>query len=128
MSDQELLNIIIEHGLSIRQIPKFVVNTHEMRHYNSEKHTIIEIELKEKWHYKYWKDKYPNSIDVRFDDENKIVYRKYVQEIKVPQNAGCWMCKQVKNTSSRVEWSIKDDNLAPTLLESIMIYLKSIEN
>ena len=123
MSDQELLNIIIEHGLSIRQIPKFVVNTHEMRHYNSEKHTIIEIELKEKWHYKYWKDKYPNSID-----EDKIVYRKYVQENKGPQNAGCWMCKQVKNTSSRVEWSIKDDNLAPTLLESITIYLKSIEN
>jgi hypothetical protein len=43
---------------------------------------------------------------------------------KIPQHPGYWMCKRVNNTRSRVEWNDKTDNLAPTLEESINLYLR----
>ncbi len=123
INKEELLNIIIEHGLSLRQIPETVTSLFSMERYNPEKHTIVEHELTQKWCYKFWVAKHLNSKDARFDHERKIVYRKYAKEIIVPKNAGYWMCKKVNSTLSTVQWNANEDNLAPTLLDSVMLYL-----
>lgn len=126
MNDQEVLDVIIKYGLSIRQIPNEVHSLFTMERYNPLEHTIVEQELTVPNIYKYWKGQDADycAKHVRFDHDNKIIYRKYACETKIPQYAGYWMCKQVKNTSSTVQWTMKTDNLAPTLKQSISLFLQ----
>lgn len=127
MNNQEVLDTIIKYGLSVRQIPTQVRSLFTMDHYNPLEHTIFEEKIIVPNSYMYWKKQDPLYANkhVRFDDDKQIVYRKYACEIKVPTHAGYWMCKQVKDTSSKVQWNIKTDHLAPTLSQSIILFLSN---
>lgn len=96
MNDVEVLATIVQYGLSIRQIPLKVVSTYHIRHYK-EGDEIVEIKGVE-----------------------------YCRRTRIPANPGYWMCKQVRNTSSMVSWDIKTDNLAPTLSESVALFLNGV--
>ena len=96
------LEIIKEHGLLIRQIPKSVTGCIELRHYEENN---------------------PNHEIIRPEGFN----RDMVKTTKYPEKGGYWMCKEFRSTSSRVEWSYKKDFLAPTLEKSIQLYLDSIK-
>ena len=125
IDDREAFEAIITHGLSVRQIPHQVVSRYEMSHF-IEGDTIVENELNSV-HFDWFLSKNKDSPDHRFDHEAKRVFRKYAQRVKIPKNAGHWMCQQVRNTSSNVTWDSKEDNLAPTLNESVELFLKSLE-
>jgi len=100
----DTLKTIIAHGLSIRQIPLVKRWCMDIRH--------------------------AQPGDETFERTHKVgsktVTRQYCRKTKIPANAGYWMCKVVDDTGSLVRWSIKTDNLAPTLRESVELYLKSI--
>jgi hypothetical protein len=121
LSSDEILSAIVNHGLSIRQIPKTVTSLHEVRHAKPGDN-IVEHEL-------FGHDfdrlkRYVTSSDNwRFDDASRRVFRRYVRTIRTPKYAGFWMCQQVTNTSSTVLWRKTDHNLASTLEESVRIFL-----
>ena len=123
----DTLAAIIEHGLSVRQIPKLVVGLHTLAHLKPGD-TIVECELKEDYQYarvKHDSLKYPgNEIHFRIDEETKRVFRRFAQHEETPPDAGYWMCQQVPTTSSQVTWSKKTCHLAPTLEESVQLFLK----
>lgn len=56
----------------------------------------------------------------------EIKGRKYIEQTRTPKNAGWYMCTQVNNTDSLVRFS-KKDHLAPTLAESLGLFLKTRE-
>lgn len=92
----DILNAINEHCLSVRKIPEIVVSR--------------------------WSAHNPKAGD-------KIVNvngRDYVQTEKIPEHAGWYMCQSVKDTGSMVRWSMKEHHLAPTLGESVELFLKSL--
>lgn len=91
--DKDYLQLIEEHGLSIRRIPFVVEERYAYRHFDS-------FRMNPKY----------SSVEMEGD---KVVCKR------VPENAGWWMSKRVNNTSSMVRWSSDTDNLAPTLRESI---------
>lgn len=129
MTDQETFDAIIKYGLSIRQIPKEIHSHFTMERYNPLEHTVVEQEVTLPNVYKYWKNQDPDHCakHVRFDDVRQIIYRKYACETKIPQYAGYWMCKQVNDTSSKVQWIMQNSNLAPTLNESVELFLKQLK-
>lgn len=100
----DILEIILKYGLSIRQIPLQRVETYSMHSYR-EGFEIIDVP--------------PTKYNV----EGKACRR-----ITIPNHAGYWMCKQVNDTDSRVQWNIKRDNLAPTLEESIGKFIASLQD
>lgn len=128
MTNEQVFDAIIKYGLSIRQIPHEVISLYSMDHYDPLKHTVVEQVVTLKGVYKYWKtqDRSYCNKHIRFDDDKEIIYRKYAKEIKVPQYAGYWMCKQAKDTSSRIQWVMRTDNLAPTLNKSVGLFLKQL--
>lgn len=87
------LTAIIVYGLSIRQIPQQTRRLYDPRHMKQG------LEL------------------VTIDGI------KYAQQIKIPKHAGYWMCKQITSTSAQVVWNTKTDNIAPTLKESVDLFL-----
>jgi hypothetical protein len=125
-----ILSAILEHGLSIRQIPASV---REVWGYNEK---LIKPEYKIEWlvvDSKLTAEQFQTRIDRGFltrdvfkYEDNKL-WRKYMTNVRIPQNAGYWMCKKVTHTSSTVQWDMKTDNLAPTLGLSIKAYLNSIK-
>lgn len=129
ITNEEVFDAIIKYGLSIRQVPNEVHSLFTMERYNPLEHTIVEQEVTLPNVYKYWKNQDADHCakHVRFDDDKKIIYRKYACETKAPQYAGYWMCKQVKDTSSRVQWLMRTDNLAPTLNKSVELFLKQLK-
>lgn len=118
----DTLTAIIQHGLSVRQIPLQTVHRYAMRHHKPG-HEIVRYELPNitpelfAWHKKHHSD----SPDFELNEERQTVTRVSTQEIKVPQYAGWWLCQKVSHTSSRVEWNYKTDHLAPTLQESVAL-------
>lgn len=121
-----MIDIIIKYGLSIRQIPLVVTN----------KYYYLGKELTENQVLEVWKPDlaYFEATKGCGSPKNRMIdfYLKFpegrtlIVETKVPKNAGYWMCKQVKHTSSTVRWNTKKDNLAPTLEESINLFLKNL--
>lgn len=121
----KILSAIIEHGLSIRQVPLEVVSLYTFSSgLTFENPEIVEHEVTDKSLKKHLTEKKQNDPNWRFDGEK--VFRRFIRVVKIPNNAGHWMCKQVSNTSSRVEWSSKTDNLAPTLEKSVEKFLAAI--
>ena len=103
MTPQDILDAILKYGLSIRQIPTElteIINTGD-----------------------------PQSGDVVTEWPKESNHtRCVVQRVTIPKHAGYWMCQQVKDTSSAVRWNIKTNHLAPTLEESVALFLKSTES
>ena len=123
------LKTIIENGLSIRQVPLQVVSLLDITN-AKEGEEIVEHEITTanyKW-IVHNMEKRPESYNLsgwRLDHKNKRVFRKFVRRVKIPNHAGYWMCQQVKGTSAGVEWSSKIHNLAPTLDESVALFIKN---
>ena len=115
------LQTIIDHGLSVRRIPLEVVSLSELQH-AKEDSEIVEYPTDPT--YAAFHDKYHTDSPNFRKDESGIWYRRYVRTVHIPNNAGYWMCQSTSNsTSSRVEWRTKDHHLAPTLEESVSLYL-----
>jgi hypothetical protein len=91
----DLIKIIKEHNLSIRRFPDKDVSVHEMRHFK-EGDEIIE-----------WG---PRKI-------------KMCRHTTIPKHAGWYMVQQINNTGNIVFWKDSIDTLAPTLEESINLFL-----
>lgn len=91
-ANNQTLELIIKHGLSVRQIPATVTSLWSATSGRALKNNE---ELVEK-----------NG-------------RTFIQETRVPANAGMWMAKKCPNSDSTVRWNIKTDNLSNTLDEAV---------
>ena len=98
--NNDTLALIIEHGLTVRQIPHETVSMYGHREGSS---LMKNAELVER-----------NG-------------RKFQRVVKVPKYAGMWMAKQCKNSWSSVEWNLERDNLSPTLEEAVLKACSAIE-
>lgn len=125
MSPNELVAIIMVHGLSLRQIPLRVAQTYEIQHFQ-EGDEIVESKPLIHINYDVFKQNKAGNPNYKFYDETKTVTRLWCRRYRIPNNAGYWMCKQVANTDSMVRWSIEKDHLAPTLEESVKKFIDSI--
>ena len=70
-----------------------------------------------------------NTLQLLLNQEDTVVTengRKFRVSKRIPKYAGYWMCKQVLNTDSQVHWSLKLDNLAATLEESVAMCISKI--
>jgi len=130
----DILSTIIENGLSIRQIPKVVTSRFDYDHYMKNRglgDTLLVGESVEFWNpdVEYFEKEYKVGRD-EAETLKKNFYlrhpqgRKFMVLTEVPDNAGHWMCQQVTNTSQTVTWRKDECNLAPTLEESINLFLE----
>lgn len=97
-SNPQTLELIIKHGLTVRQIPNTVISLYSLR----PNHTL-------------------KSNEVIIEKNG----RSFIQETNVPANAGKWMAKKCVHTNSMIRWDVKTDNLADTLEEAV---LKAVTN
>ncbi len=105
----ETLELIKAYGLSVRQIPLKIVSVYAMRHFKVGD-TIVRRRVKDK-----------------VNGTWEWVEKDYCERTEIPKYAGYWMCQQSVNTSSRVQWSLEYDNLAPTLEESVNLFIANYE-
>lgn len=91
-TSNQTLELIIEHGLMVRQIPESVTSL--------------------------WSATPPRKLKANevLVEKNG---RTFIQETRIPVHAGMWMAKKCTNTSSEVRWNIKKDNLSDTLGEAV---------
>jgi len=126
----EIVDAIEEHSLTIRRIPLSVCETNEMRHRREDDeiikvaHTFGMPDFEKRK--EYVKKIFSDQANIEIDEAEQKIYRIYCRRYRVPANAGCWMCKPWKDTCSRVVWDSREDNLAPTLGESISKFLESL--
>jgi len=112
----DILAEIIKHGLSVRQVPITIISICEIQHKKEGDEIII------------------RPVRERFKNPDTGVHswvpveRPFCKRTTVPKHAGYWMCQIVNNTSSQVQWDFKRDNLAPTLPESVKLYLDKLTN
>lgn len=100
----DTLQTIINEGLAIRRIPLEMVSVFEASHPNK--------------HIQESRDKME-----QFTRNG----RNYCREVKIPKHAGWWMCKTVNDTGCIVRWDGMP-NAAPTLQESVQLYMKNKES
>lgn len=124
MGTIDILQIIQDFGLSIRQIPTEVTSTYSIVHHK-EGNEIVYKKLSNHWNYDVFKKKHENSPNYIFCDETQTIMRALTKETIIPKNAGYWMCKQMLDNNSTVKWDSREDNLAPTLKESIESFLNN---
>jgi len=111
MNSESLLKTITEHHLSVRRIPLQIISVHEGHH--RDRHPNAEIILRE--------------VKRKIAGVWKTEQAEFIRVIKVPDNAGWWMCQSLSNhSSSQVAWSKKHNHLAPTLEESVQLFLDSL--
>lgn len=102
MTDQNnTLDLIITHGLTVRQIPHEVVNM---------------------WGYREGK-LIPNGAQLVSVDG-----RKFIKTVKIPTHAGKWMAKQCHHHDASVQWDLNKDNLSYTLEEAVAKAVSSTIN
>lgn len=121
----DTLTVIVEYGLSVRRIPPTVTHTREM-HYHREGNTIVEVDVTDRFGFEAARRLARDGSNWRFDEDHKRAYRRYTQWVTVPEHAGYWMCQQVSDTSSTVMWNTRKHHLAPTLSESVKLFLDSV--
>ncbi|APE04121.1 hypothetical protein BM526_19320 (plasmid) [Alteromonas mediterranea] len=97
--NNDTLSLIIEHGLTIRQIPHKTVSMYGHRTGR------------------------PLMKDGELVERNGMTFQRVV---RVPEHAGMWMAKKCQSTSAQVKWCIKRDNLSPTLHEAVLKACHSI--
>lgn len=134
MKAEELLLAIKVYGLSIRQVPHVVINRYTSSGPLPKGDQLVRVRWAPGEDYDRLKrllDKPPNRADnaftFEFDDDKRTVHRYMGMHTKVPEYAGWWMCQQVSNTDTRTQWSYKHDNLAPTLEESVRLFLSKLK-
>ena len=133
MKKEQVLQYIIDYGLSVRQIPKEVFSSYsshgrDLALKGNIEEYIGEVEIKlgksitgrtvkDEADFNAVKEKLKLSDDLYFKDG--AVYRKFYQFRRIPSDAGKWMAKQITDTSL-VTWSKKEDNLSDTLEEAVI--------
>jgi hypothetical protein len=90
----DIAAVIAEYSLSVRHIPRQLIEVNEIRHRRDGDEVFAA----------------PNG-------------RQFVKRVVIPKHAGMFMVKAVSNTFSTVRWDARKDNLAPTLEESIRLFL-----
>ncbi len=129
LSDSQAFAYIVAHGLSIRQIPHSTTHLYEMHHHVEGRETVrqkLDLSRFGPKHYDCLKARAQDPRNWVFDDEKREVWRVYTKEVRIPKYPGYWMVRQVQDTSSRVEWSYKHHHLAPTLAESVALFVASL--
>lgn len=124
-SDAERLqtyDAIVKHGLMVRQVPFEVVNLYSAHHL-SRGGVLVEQKLPDDSPYRAYILAHLGE-DYRLDEVTGALYRRYAREVVIPKHPGWWMCKTIKGTGSMVQWSSKTDCLAPTLEESVQLWLR----
>lgn len=117
----KILDTIKKHGLAIRQIPNSVTSICSMFHFKPG-NEVIERECKTISPKTLKTMKGPKENYVVRD---RKVFLKQVKTVRIPEHAGWWMCQPSANTSASMEWSKKAHHLAPTLEESVALFLKN---
>nr|WP_229649898.1 hypothetical protein [Vibrio splendidus]MCC4881873.1 hypothetical protein [Vibrio splendidus] len=87
------LALIIEHGITVRQIPRVVVSN-----------------------WSFLPNQQPKDENERFV---KVGSRVYLEKTSYPSNGGMWMAKACTSTSAGVRWSMNEDCLSETLQEAV---------
>ena len=129
---QSLIDLIKNHGLSVRKIPEQITHVWSYRKGDEKKEgaEVIERVIREgmsleKFEEAKIKLHWNESFGFRWEDGK--VYRKSIKEVTIPKHAGWWMCKvSPPNTSTNDSWSLKTDNLSPTLEESVKLCVEKI--
>lgn len=117
------LQVIKDHGLSIRQILLEVVSCLSWAPDSHLKpgDEVVEREVTQNKAYLIrTMGKHP-----AFRIDGDRLFKKVVLSRRVPDHAGWWMCQKVSNTDSRVLWDHKTCHLAPTLEESVAKFLRA---
>jgi len=126
----DTLTAIEVHGLAIRQIPREIVSCYSITKHKPE-NEIVETECTA-LNFGPWVENHKDDVELmqhyRIDYENRKIYRLLTLETKTPENAGFWMVQPSRDTSSMMRWDKKQHFLAPTLAESVQLYLASLDN
>ncbi|MGL5690433.1 MAG: hypothetical protein ACRDD8_06380 [Bacteroidales bacterium] len=128
------LDIIITHGLSVRQIPTEIIHSYAksccnsfqnnpMFHFVEDFHHKMNINLSES-QFEVRKKESKWGDDIYYKDGS--TYRIFSRYKSFPKNGGWWMVQKTNHTDSQVIWSKKDCFLAPTLEESVSLYMNSL--
>lgn len=118
----ETLEQIIKHGLMIRQIPERVQHIESIENHK-DGNEIIEREIMPYNTYARCKEKLTGN-SYRFNDATQKVYLRRTQYYTVPEYAGYWLVmKSPNSTGSTVKWELKTCELAPTLKESVSLWV-----
>lgn len=128
------LEVIKEHGLMVRQIPLENRETYCANSIKTGRRKDLtefeffwrEINLDGRFKYENLKEMHKGKDYFKFDDEDQKIFRHYATRVKANKNGGFWMCKKSTGTGSNIAWCKKSDCLAPTLEESVDLFLESI--
>jgi len=126
LRDSEILNYIRDYGISVRQIPKEVGSSYATSKRNG--NNIVRKVLRDMSIEEYNRGVEGKMFGFSFEYENGQLVRYFERTVRIPESAGKWMAKQIKDSSSMVQWSIKDDNLSDTLDGAVLKLVKSLKN
>jgi hypothetical protein len=91
-TQDDTLNLIVSHGLMVRQIPLEVIS-----------------------HWGFGTDG-PILKDAEIVE---VDGRRFMKTIDIPANAGQWMAKPCRHQGTSVSWSLNKDCLSDTLQEAV---------
>ena len=97
MNEIEIVETIEKYNLATRRIPDKIISCYEIQHVQPCDEIIMHGG------------------------------RQFARRTKIPKHAGMYMCKSVNSTCSTVSWDIRFDNLAPSLEESLTLFLQNIK-
>ena len=130
MSTEDIVQAIDYYNLSVRKLPegtRVEVSTMSKMEVEEYKKGVFMLEQGAEILELTVKEAYPDALDSVVDritrdycPDNKVYRIKRGTPYKYP---GYYMVKQVLDTSGHVVWDTTKDNLAPTLAESIQIFL-----
>lgn len=129
INNDNTLELIIIHGLSIRQIPYSVTSLwglnkgdSKMNADNAEFIQISEISI-DLYNKRIEKGMYTPDL---FRYENGFLFRKVLREVRIPEDAGFWMVQKSVTTDTLMRWDKANCFLAPTLAEAVKKYIDHI--
>lgn len=117
MTPQQLIDVIVTHGLAVRQLPPLddtVTTSTEVEvpcdreEYDAIKATMQQVPEQNRW---------------RFDDESKRAFVDVTGALNYICNASHWMCMQIPHRGATVRWESRAVHMAPTLEESVQKFL-----
>lgn len=121
MTQQEILQIIADNFLCVRRLP-FEVISHWC--YNEgDENKLGGFEGKPVYTESGEVKNIKREVITNFGNWPKD--KKFIKEIRTVDKGGWWYVKEVKNTSSLIEFNRRDAFFAPTLEEAVQLYLNS---
>lgn len=137
LSSDDIIEIISKHSLTVRCLPKEVVNYYiyhevdENKEFSDPFRTLeIVIENFNLDHFKTTRYDFGNlTPEQRFNNfkRNFPSGRKLLKETRKVEKGGYWYVKEVLDTYSTVRFDRDYAFFAPTLVEAIMLFLETKE-